>query len=107
MALFQFEDKALFLAKTTSGAIPSDKKLNDLRRTAEEKGFKFLDDAIDLLIDEIENSGMDEGRFFVHLKRPYSWNTDPQNPERIASASFGNITEVRRELKDIRTDRKE
>lgn len=48
-ALFQFEDKALFLAKTTSGAIPSDKKLTDLRSTCEESGFNFLDKAIDLM----------------------------------------------------------
>jgi hypothetical protein len=48
-ALFQFEDKALFLAKTTIGAIPSDKKLIDLRKYCEEEGFKFLDKAIDLM----------------------------------------------------------
>jgi hypothetical protein len=48
-ALFQFEDKALFLAKTTTGAIPSDKKLYDLRRYCEEEGFKFLDKALDLM----------------------------------------------------------
>lgn len=53
-ALFQFEDKALFLAKTTNGAIPSDKKLRDLRTYCEEKGYNYLDRAIDLLENNLE-----------------------------------------------------
>ena len=48
-ALFQFEDKALFIAKTASGLIPSDKKLIDLKAKCEELGFNFLDKAIDLM----------------------------------------------------------
>ena len=36
-------------------------------------------DQIQKLLDtgkvaEVENEGMDEGRFFVHLKAPYSYN---------------------------------
>lgn len=48
-ALFQFEDKALFMAKTTAGVIPSDNKLVKLRTHCSEEGFKFLDKALDLM----------------------------------------------------------
>lgn len=27
-------------------------------------------------IDEIENAGLDDGRFFVHLKKGFDWNVD-------------------------------
>lgn len=56
-ALFQFEDKALYLAKTTIGAIPSDKKLRDLRDHCEEKGFNFLDSAISLMENNLVSFG--------------------------------------------------
>jgi len=52
-ALFQFEDKALFVAKSTTGAIISDKKLVDLRQSCEEEGFKFLDKALDLMESDL------------------------------------------------------
>ncbi|RVU01084.1 hypothetical protein EOD41_10745 [Mucilaginibacter limnophilus] len=48
-ALYQFEDKALYVAKSTGGAVISDKKLKDLRVFCEEQGFIFLDKAIDLM----------------------------------------------------------
>lgn len=48
-ALFRLTDKALYVAKSTDGAIISDKKLRDLRNYCEESGFNFLDKAIALM----------------------------------------------------------
>ena len=50
-------------------------------------------------IDEIENGGMDEGRFFVHLKPGYDWNIDF---EIRVSQSFGSRQEVIRALKLVK-----
>ena len=50
-------------------------------------------------IDEIECEGMDEGRFFVHLKPPYCWayhgNGDFQYTQ-----SFGGFREAMKAVKN-------
>ena len=42
----------------------------------------------DRRIDEIEDHGMDEGRFFVHLKKGFDWGTDPYQVTQ--TRSFGS-----------------
>lgn len=54
----------------------------------------------DRRIDEIEDGGMEEGRFFVHLKAGFDWGTDPYNV--IRSRSFGSRKEVLEALKDVK-----
>lgn len=49
-------------------------------------------------IEEIENMDMDDGRFFVHLKKEYRWCLREDN----CTQSFGNIKEVRAALKNIK-----
>lgn len=48
-------------------------------------------------IDEIEDEGMDEGRFFVWLKPGWSWEAKEQK----AGRSFGSKKEAREALKHI------
>lgn len=50
-------------------------------------------------IEEIENAGMDEGRFFVHLKNGYSWSIDPRYA--CVSKSFGNVRDLRNALRHV------
>ena len=51
-------------------------------------------------IAEIENWGMDDGRFFVHLKAPHAWaESHSSDPQRMQS--FGSIGEARSELRRI------
>jgi len=47
-------------------------------------------------IEEVEDGGMDEGRFFVHLRKPWKWNDDPAHL--MTSRSFGSFGEARRAL---------
>ena len=62
---------------------------------------RFAALARDSRIEEIENEGMDEGRFFVHLKATYDWDTD--HAENRRTESFGSIAEARRALKSVMT----
>jgi hypothetical protein len=50
-------------------------------------------------IDEIENGGMDEGRFFVHLKPGFDWCIDR---EQRVTCSFGSRKEVLAALKNVK-----
>lgn len=52
-------------------------------------------------VDEIENEGMDEGRFFVHLKRPYYWAKYGDDEQR--TKSFGGYREAAKALKQVVT----
>ncbi|HVW97501.1 MAG TPA: DUF6712 family protein [Mucilaginibacter sp.] len=45
-AVFRMTDKSLYVAKSSDGAIISDKKLRDLRNYCEENGYRYLDKAI-------------------------------------------------------------
>ncbi len=54
-ALFRFTDKALYVSKSTDGAIISDKKLRDLRNHCEEAGFNYLDKAIAIMESNLES----------------------------------------------------
>lgn len=49
-------------------------------------------------VDDVENGGMDEGRFFVHLKTGYSWNDGYGHQE---TKSFGGYAEAYRVLKTV------
>lgn len=51
-------------------------------------------------IEEIEDAGCDEGRFFVHLKDAWDWNIDPGEVRR--STMFGSRKEVTEALKKVR-----
>lgn len=42
-------------------------------------------------VDDVENEGMDEGRFFVHLKAGYNWNDGYGHQE---TKSFGSFREA-------------
>lgn len=48
-------------------------------------------------VREVEDEGMDEGRFFVHLKQGWLWTYDDKNKGR--SKSFGSLNEARHGLK--------
>lgn len=48
-------------------------------------------------VAEVENEGMDEGRFFVHLKRPYYWAKYGDDEQR--TQSFGGYREAMRAVK--------
>lgn len=52
-------------------------------------------------VADVENEGMDEGRFFVHLKSGYGYDTlDRNGPNDIRlSMSFGGYAEAMREVK--------
>lgn len=41
-------------------------------------------------VDNVEDAGMDEGRFFVHLKKGYSWAKDDIQH----SKSFGSVEDA-------------
>ena len=47
---------------------------------------------------DVENEGMDEGRFFVHLKQPWTYD-DGNGIQR--TRSFGGLREVYAALKTI------
>ena len=47
---------------------------------------------------DVENEGMDEGRFFVHLKQPWTYD-DGNGIQR--TRSFGSFAEVRRVMKTV------
>lgn len=49
-------------------------------------------------VDDVENEGMEEGRFFVHLKVGYSWNDGYGHQE---TKSFGGYAEAYRALKSV------
>jgi hypothetical protein len=49
-------------------------------------------------IEEIDNHGMDDGRFFVHLKPNFRWYPETEDH---CTMSFGSISEARQELKWI------
>lgn len=51
-------------------------------------------------VDDVEDEGMDEGRFFVHLKPEYTWDS---RFERQASRSFGSFREAFRAVKKTAT----
>lgn len=50
-------------------------------------------------VDEIENEGMDEGRYFVHLKEKYCW--ERYGNDIVRTRSFGNYREAERALKGV------
>lgn len=56
-------------------------------------------------VADVENEGMDEGRFFVHLKAGYDYATQDRNgPDDIRlSMSFGGFREAIREVKNAKT----
>ncbi len=44
-------------------------------------------------VDEVEDEGMDEGRFFIHLIEGYDWRADPRQVTR--TKSFDNYNDAR------------
>lgn len=53
----------------------------------------------DRRIAEIEDAGMDDERFFVHLKPGFDWNVDVE-PRR--TQSFGSRAEVIEALRSVK-----
>lgn len=54
-------------------------------------------------VQEVDGEGLDDGRFFVHLKDGWDWCYDPHSVTR--SKSFSSVKEAREWLKRIkRTD---
>ena len=53
---------------------------------------------VDKRIEEIEDWGLDDDRFFIHLKPGYDWGTDPHQVTR--SRSFGSRQEAIKWLKE-------
>lgn len=51
-------------------------------------------------IADIEGEGLDDDRFFVHLKKGWDWCYDPHNVTR--SKSFGSVAEAKEALKYIK-----
>jgi uncharacterized membrane protein len=49
------------------------------------------------MVEEVEGEGLDDGRFFVHLKNGFDWKTDA---EVRRTKSFSNITAVKKALKN-------
>lgn len=49
-------------------------------------------------VDEIENHGMEDGRFFVHLKEGLNWGGCYDD---CSTRSFDNITEAKYALKSV------
>lgn len=49
-------------------------------------------------VDDVEDEGMDEGRFFVHLIVPYTWN-DGNGVQR--TKSFSNFREAMSAVKKV------
>ena len=49
-------------------------------------------------VDDVEDAGMDEGRFFVHLIAPYSWVSHGIQHTK----SFGSFFDAVRELKKFK-----
>lgn len=60
---------------------------------------------IDPRIEEIEDAGMDEGRFFIHLKAGFDWAIDPFNT--IRTRSFGSRAEALKALKSVQETAKQ
>jgi hypothetical protein len=54
----------------------------------------------DRRVEDVEDEGMDEGRFFVHLRPGFDWGTDPF--EAIRTKSFGSFAEAHRALKRVK-----
>jgi hypothetical protein len=50
-------------------------------------------------VDDVEDEGMDEGRFFVHLKSGYSWNDGYGHQE---TKSFGNFREAMKAINNLK-----
>jgi hypothetical protein len=50
-------------------------------------------------VADVEDEGMDEGRFFVHLEAPYSWNDGYGHQE---TKSFGNYREAMSAVKKVK-----
>lgn len=48
-------------------------------------------------VDEVENEGCEEGRFFVHLKNEWDFDIDPLNNRR--SDTFGGYMEAKKAVK--------
>jgi len=44
-------------------------------------------------VQDVDCEGLDEGRFFVHLKQGYDWKTDPQQV--VRTRSFDSIKDAR------------
>lgn len=63
------------------------------------KGY-FDSLAKNIAIAEIENHGMDDGRFFIHLKPSYVWYGS-DNEVRTSTRSFGSIAEALDDLRQI------
>lgn len=53
-------------------------------------------------VDDVEAEGMDEGRFFVHLKPGFDWRTDPQEIRR--TCSFGAYRDVVKALRGVKRE---
>lgn len=49
-------------------------------------------------VDDVEDEGMDEGRFFVHLKEPYCWDDGYGHQE---TKSFGGYREAMKAVKAV------
>ena len=62
---------------------------------------RFAKLARHLVIEEIEDIGMDPGRFFVHLIDGYSFNDDPLDKQPQTLKSFGSVAEARKGLKKV------
>lgn len=45
-----------------------------------------------LAVEDVEDEGLDDGRFFVHLYPPYDFGTDPYN--KIRTKSFDNFKDA-------------
>lgn len=50
---------------------------------------------------EVEDEGMDEGRFFVHLVAPYTWD-EGYGVQR--TKSFGNFREAMKAVKTVKPE---
>lgn len=51
------------------------------------------------MLDEIENENMDDGRFFIHLKKGYKFKQNPYGAEYLKSV--GSIKEARQWLNNV------
>jgi hypothetical protein len=67
--------------------------------TKQEASMAGLPKIRDKRIDEIEDAGCDDGRFFVHLKPGFDWCIDWEVRQ---SQTFGSRAEVLKALKSVR-----
>ncbi len=73
--------------------------LTDGVNQSREKGIRKLAHDFEKSIEEIEDSGMDKGRFFIHLRNGWDFNID--SFEVRQSESFGTIKDARQGMKRV------